>query len=71
MRTIMMVTMVIIIVMVVKRATMVKRAVMVKGDEARLTMVVTNLFMCRDRERTYRVRADKAYWCIAGLVATL
>ena len=28
-----------------------------------------NFFSCSNRERTYRVRVDKAYWRIAGSVA--
>ena len=28
-----------------------------------------NFFRCSNRERTYRVRVDKAYWRIAGSVA--
>ena len=30
---------------------------------------VMQLFSCRKKGRTYRVRVDKAYWCIAGSVA--
>ena len=45
--------------------------IIVMRKTTRLTMVMINLFMCSNRERTYRVRADKAYGRIAGFVAKL
>ena len=65
---------VILTLMMMVTIMMVMRTMTRTTTIARLTImmvatVMINLFRCSNRERTYRVRVDKAYWRIAGSVA--
>ena len=63
-----MMTMAMMMVMMVKR-TMTRTTTIARLTIMMVATVMINLFRCSNRERTYRVRVDKAYWRIAGSVA--